>query len=244
MSIYCGRCGPQQGKSGSKDPRGEIADAPGDVLECLLKRLGRTVAHRIGHGPMDSPEPAQLFVGTVTNSHHEVPFARHLIQAARRDVWKAESVALGYLDGTSRDPVSRMRSGRHRRYFADLLPERRGQLRPRTVSRAHEQHAARSVFSPGHQAFKTARREGDVAASLIRLGTVPRHQAGFFERTQMMGEQVRRHVQLGLQFLWREVTQSQQVDDAQACGVSESGMLGNPLPEYINSLNVHWLKFD
>jgi hypothetical protein len=60
----------------------------------------------------------------------------------------------------------------------------------------------------------------------------------------MMGQQVRRHAELGLQLGRRKVPEGQEVHNAQTRRIGEGGMLGYPLAKPVNYVNSHCLKFD
>jgi hypothetical protein len=60
----------------------------------------------------------------------------------------------------------------------------------------------------------------------------------------MVGQQVRRYPELGLQFRRGEVTQGQPVHYTQPRRICERGMLCDPRPKGVDWLNIHWFNFD
>ena len=236
---YLGDSGGHHGQSGSEYARREVVDPVSDVPEGLLEGFLGAQAQRIGHGPVDITEPHQLLMGVIAHGHHQIPLPRHLLQPARKDVREVHAVAAGDLDGAWSNAVRRMRTRRHGWDFTDLLPERGGQLGPCAVSRADEQYAAGPVLGPGDQALQGAWSKPDVAAAPVSFRTVAGCQTGLVQRSQMMGQQIRRHPQLGLQLRRGEVPQRQQINDAQPRRISQGRMLGYPRPETIGCLNIH-----
>ncbi len=104
---------------------------------------------------------------------------------------------------------------------------------------ADEEDAAGSVFGPGSQSFQRAFGEPYVAAAPVGFRTVAGRQARAFQRAQVVGQQVRRHPEFGLQLRRGKVSQGQQVHDAQPRGIGEGRVLGDPRPEDFNWVSIH-----
>ena len=100
------------------------------------------------------------------------------------------------------------------------------------------------MFGPRRQALQSAGSKPDIAAAPVGFGAVPGCQPGIFQRAQMVGQQIRRHPQLGLQLRRGEVPEGQQINDAQPRRIAEGCVLGYPHPKAFCCLNIHWFNFD
>jgi len=224
---------------GGEHTRGEVLDPARNILEGRLEGFLRAQANRIRHRPVGAAKARQLLMGTVAHGHNKVAALHRLVQRARTTPFEIHAMTAGNLYGALGYPVRRVRSRRHRRNLAGLPPEGGGKLRPGTVPRADEQHAAGLMFDPWHQAIQRAGSEPDVAAPPVRFGAAADCQPGILECAQMVGQQVGRHPQLGLQLRRGEVPQGQQIHDAQPCGISKGRVPGDAHPESVSCLNFH-----
>jgi hypothetical protein len=71
---------------GGGDAGCEVVDAVGDVVEGLVEGGGCVQAKGVRHGPVDSAQSGQFFVGVVADGHDQVRLACNLFQGARGNV--------------------------------------------------------------------------------------------------------------------------------------------------------------
>jgi hypothetical protein len=112
-------------------------------------------------------------------------------------------------------------------------------LGPGTVSGADEQNTLRAMLGPWREVFQRTGGEPDIAAAPVGFGAVACGQACCFQGAQVVGQQVGGHSQLCLEFRRGEIPEGQQIDNAQAGGIGEGCMLGDPRLESVPRLNFH-----
>lgn len=116
------------------------------------------------------------------------------------------------------------------RAAGDGAPETGGELRPRGVRGADEEHGVRrdGLGARGEVGERVA-DEAHVAAALITGGDDALDHASAFEDVEVMGEQIRGDLEHGGEVGRRTVGEREGVDDGKAARIAEGGMDGGTL---------------
>ena len=168
----------------------------------------------------------EFLMGRVADGDDEVGVvgAEDVVDVPWRERSQRDAVAPRCGDGARVHGGRGVRAGRRRRDRAGAVPQRGGELRTRGVVGADEHHPDRVVHLDRSQRVERAGRECQVGAAPVCLRAVPGQHTDPLQGADMVGEQVRRHVEQTLQLGRGRLTQQERVDDGQPAGFAQGGV--------------------
>ena len=188
----------------------------------------------------------ELFMGRIADGDDEVgravvgvAGAEDVVDVPRRERSQRDGVSPGRGDGAGVHGGCGVCAGRRRRDRAGAVPQRGGELRTRGVVGADEHDPDRVVHLGRSQRGERAGRECQVGAAPVRLRAVPGQHTGLLQRADVVGEQVRRHVEELLQLGRGRLTQEERVDDGQPSRFAQGGVHGSAPHQPTVPLSLH-----
>ena len=102
---------------------GELADSPAQVVQGSVEAAGVAGRYRVGDGPVQCRELAELFAGAVAYRDDEVAVPKRAAEVLRAPLGQRQLVATGGVDRARVDRVARVGACRCRGHGAGLPPQ-------------------------------------------------------------------------------------------------------------------------